>query len=527
MRDFFANMTLQVKILTIGVGFPAVIIAGLLMLYSQQANQNAVVSSADKARSLCSTAEAAREHAERQWKDEIISQKQIRQWGEEGQQEKLLSAVPIIAAWEIAMSKSEEGGYEVRTPALEPRNTGNTPNEIQREALLALKNDRLEEYVKVDHDANTVHYFRPIRLAESCLICHGDPASSVELWGTNDGTDVTGYRMENWSVGDMHGAFEVVQSLDAATAEANASIFWGILIAGFAMAVTGVITVLALRSVKARILGASSVISESVHGLVDTSDQLKADAGDAYTKAQAMATSVEETTQNIDCVNDAMQNMRQASDEIAARSTEATMVAQTAVTKVEGTVEVISDLEKNSSRINNVVGLINSLAEQTNLLALNATIEAARAGEYGKGFAVVATEVKELANQTALATSEIAEVVGSIQAGTQESIKSVEEIHTVIGQISEAQTSIAAAVEEQNATTGEISRNLGDIADSSRALSDDINVVSGSSERTNDRVAESSRLITEITTASHEIPRLVGIETSDQRSNDESPVLAC
>jgi hemoglobin-like flavoprotein len=76
---------------------------------------------------------------------------------------------------------------------------------------------------------------------------------------------------------------------------------------------------------------------------------------------------------------------------------------------------VIADLRKEIDRVGNVAEKINKVASQTNLLALNATIEAARAGEAGKGFAVVASEVKSLSGQTRDATSEISDVVASLQ----------------------------------------------------------------------------------------------------------------
>jgi methyl-accepting chemotaxis protein len=89
-----------------------------------------------------------------------------------------------------------------------------------------------------------------------------------------------------------------------------------------------------------------------------------------------------------------------------------TEVAGRAVSEAQRTVKTMMELGSAATHIGEVVGLIQAIAGQTNLLALNATIEAARAGESGKGFAVVAVGVKS--GQTAKATEEIADQIGSI-----------------------------------------------------------------------------------------------------------------
>ncbi|MGY1717002.1 GAF domain-containing protein [Geodermatophilus sp. SYSU D01106] len=109
-----------------------------------------------------------------------------------------------------------------------------------------------------------------------------------------------------------------------------------------------------------------------------------------------------------------------------------------------------------STDIGKVVKTIRGIADQTNLLALNATIEAARAGEAGRGFSVVANEVKELAAETARATTDVDARVTAIQQQVERVTAGLTAISSVVASINETQQVIGGVLTEQAAVTREI-----------------------------------------------------------------------
>jgi methyl-accepting chemotaxis protein len=189
-------------------------------------------------------------------------------------------------------------------------------------------------------------------------------------------------------------------------------------------------------------------------------------------------------TQDIGTVATGSEEIGASIQEIARSTSAAAGTADAAVRDAAAAAEVLGSLGQSSREIETVVRLITSIAEQTNLLALNATIEAARAGDAGKGFAVVATEVKDLAQETARATEDIALRVGAIQRDSSAAVGAIQQISDVITTIRDAQTSIAAAVEQQSATTAEMNRTVSQVAGRAGQISANVSGVAAAAEET-------------------------------------------
>lgn len=141
---------------------------------------------------------------------------------------------------------------------------------------------------------------------------------------------------------------------------------------------------------------------------------------------QSMVDNIQNVSINIQNINKSARNTLDSAQSGIKSSKDAVDRINNLKSSTEQTSKEISKLNDSSKEIEKIVDTIGEIAEQTNLLALNAAIEAARAGEAGRGFSVVAEEVRKLAEQTSLSSSQISELILGIQNEIENTVKSME-----------------------------------------------------------------------------------------------------
>lgn len=212
-----------------------------------------------------------------------------------------------------------------------------------------------------------------------------------------------------------------------------------------------------LADMVGEIRGASTNVFDAAREIAAGNDELSH-------RTESQASSLEETASAMEELTSTVQQNAENSSEASKLSTSVMDKASNGGAVVKNAIEAMSDINKSSKKIADIISVIDEIAFQTNLLALNAAVEAARAGEQGRGFAVVAAEVRNLAQRSAGAAKEIkglindsVEAVGQGTKLVDETGQTFTELVSAIAEVGKMIADIDSAGREQSAGIGEVS----------------------------------------------------------------------
>lgn len=259
-------------------------------------------------------------------------------------------------------------------------------------------------------------------------------------------------------------------------------------------------------------------------------------AKDQINSVHKISNDISEISASIEQIASTSHDVMTHAEKASAEGAEAAEIGKTATSKMQKVEEIskqsvdeITALNDQMRQISKIVNLITDIANQTNLLALNAAIEAARAGEHGRGFAVVAGEVKNLAGESKKASSQIENLIRTIQAKSEQTSNSMqesfEEIKGGIDSVNKTVESLNRIISESaivSAGVGEITKATEDQAKATNQLMSGIESFSSLTNENQQRMEDMAALAEETSASTEEIASASAelAEMADRCKND-------
>lgn len=231
-----------------------------------------------------------------------------------------------------------------------------------------------------------------------------------------------------------------------------------------------------------------------------TARQIAMTAGTLARSMDEVVKTAQETTDaasssqaNLDKIQSAMQRLAYATNSISAK---------------------LKVMDEKANNINSVVTTITKVADQTNLLSLNAAIEAEKAGEYGAGFAVVAREIRRLADQSAVATLEIEQMIKEMQSSVSGGVIEVDkfrgEVKQYVEEVGNVSEQIASFIDEVQGLTPKftsVSQNMDEQYRGAEQISTAIAQLRDASQQTVQSIQETNYALTQLDDATRGLQR--------------------
>lgn len=218
-------------------------------------------------------------------------------------------------------------------------------------------------------------------------------------------------------------------------------------------------------------------LEETIRTITASADTIRGGSGDLKAASENLSQRTERQAASLEEAAAALGEMTGSVNDTLKRcetavqvAAEALQGAKTSSTVVNDAIVAMERIESSSSKIRQIIDVIDQIAFQTNLLALNAGVEAARAGDAGKGFAVVAQEVRELAQRSSGAARDISQLINTsttdVEGGVALVLKTGESLHMIeanIASINQHIGAIADASRDQSTRLSEINSSVNDL----------------------------------------------------------------
>jgi methyl-accepting chemotaxis protein len=255
-----------------------------------------------------------------------------------------------------------------------------------------------------------------------------------------------------------------------------------------------------------------TVIGGATLGIRSGADEITHASDDLSRRTEQQAASLEETAAALDQITATVRKTAEGANTARNVVSNAKRDAEHSGNVVRHAVSAMSEIERSSSEIGNIIGVIDEIAFQTNLLALNAGVEAARAGDAGRGFAVVASEVRALAQRSADAAKQIKILIST--SGNQ-----VAQGVTLVGQTGEALNRIVTQVADIDSVVTEIAASAHEQATGLHQVNTAVNQMDQVTQQNAAMVEEATAASHSLASEAEELQRLMARFKTGQSSD--------
>ena len=225
-----------------------------------------------------------------------------------------------------------------------------------------------------------------------------------------------------------------------------------------------------LNSMRKKLRKAVLEVRETVESVNTASDEIASGNLDLSTRTESQASALQQTSSTVQQLAGTVSSNAQSTHEARGVVAQSSDVAARGAQMMQDVIVRMSEINASSSKISEIIGVIDGIAFQTNILALNAAVEAARAGEHGRGFAVVAAEVRSLAQRSSTAAREIKVLISDssvkVDMGSKlvnDAGRTMQDIVDSVKRVSGLITSIADAGQSQSSDIGQVHQAISQI----------------------------------------------------------------